>query len=70
MSDTQVFALEGVACGGCISALQEAFDNSDLKVDPVFSLEQKTLTVTSDVTAEEVIALVKAAGYGATLQGE
>lgn len=70
MSDTQLFALEGVACGGCISALQEAFDNSGLDVKAEFSLEQKTVTVTGEVAADTVIGLIRTAGYGATLLAE
>jgi copper chaperone len=54
-----------IKCGGCIAAvtphLQEAVGEGNWSVD--ISVPEKILSVTTEKSKEEIIAVVKTAGY-------
>lgn len=66
MADTRVFDLKGVMCGGCTSAIQDAFDASEFQINAQFDLDSKTVTLTAEASDDEIVLLVEAAGYEAT----
>ncbi len=67
MPCTYQLQLDGVACGGCIAVIQQAFDDSQRVKSAEFNLDARTASVTTELTPQLLIELVTAAGYGASL---
>jgi copper ion binding protein len=66
--DRQVFAVEGMSCEGCVSAVKTALSELPGVESVDVSLEKKQAVVVGSpdqVSAQAVIAAIEAAGYQA-----
>ncbi|MFI3256357.1 MAG: cation transporter, partial [Psittacicella sp.] len=65
MSKKVYLALSGVTCASCIATINKGLKNND-KIDYYeLSLADKTATIESSLSTEEVIGAIKSIGYGA-----
>ena len=60
---TQTFTVTGMTCGHCVSSVTEEVSALPGVSDVDVVLESGALTVTGDVTREQVAAAVDEAGY-------
>ena len=58
--------VEGMKCGGCVSAVEDAIKQVAGVSGVTVSLEDKQASVQGTATTEALIAAVQAAGYSAT----
>jgi len=64
MSNIKLY-VEGMNCGGCVSSIQDA-----LAIDPAISevsieLDNKTVSLATEKSIDEVLSLLQDAGYEA-----
>lgn len=59
------FHVPGMSCGHCTDAIKKEIAGLDATADMTTDLEQKTVTVTTARSSNEVVAAIKAAGYDA-----
>ncbi len=65
MSDPIRLSIAGMACAGCVSAVENALKEVPGVEDAVVNLGERTATVTGEVSAEALIEAVRKAGYNA-----
>ncbi len=68
MSKTQVFEVKNMKCGGCTAAAESAVTALDGVESASFDLESATGTVVGDVDPQQVVDVLTAAGYPASLK--
>ena len=61
------FSIEGMKCGGCVSAIEKALNELGDVENIQVSLEQHQATVSSSRSAEEIAQAITAAGFPATI---
>ncbi|VVO40848.1 heavy-metal-associated domain-containing protein [Pseudomonas fluorescens] len=61
----QVFNVQGMSCGHCVKAITQALQAKDPAASVRIDLAAKEVGVESALTADQVIALISAAGYEA-----
>jgi Cu+-exporting ATPase len=65
MSEPIRLSIAGMACAGCVSAVENALKEVPGVEDAVVNLGERTATVSGEVAAEALIEAVKKAGYNA-----
>lgn len=60
------FSLSGVKCAGCVRSLEKGLQAAAAINDYSVNFADRSLTVSSDVSVEEIIAAIEQVGYGAT----
>ncbi|VAW94794.1 Lead, cadmium, zinc and mercury transporting ATPase; Copper-translocating P-type ATPase [hydrothermal vent metagenome] len=60
------FSIEGMKCGGCVSAVETALNELGNVDDIKVSLEQHQVTVSSSRAADEIAQAITAAGFPAS----
>ena len=65
MSEPIRLSIAGMACAGCVSAVENALKEVSGVEDAVVNLGERTATVTGSASAETLIEAVKKAGYDA-----
>ncbi|WP_426134713.1 heavy-metal-associated domain-containing protein [Pseudomonas sp. PWP3-1b2] len=63
----QVFSVEGMTCGHCVGAVTQAVKGQDPAASVEVDLAAKTVSVESQLSAEQVIGLITEEGYSARL---
>ncbi|WP_439863303.1 heavy-metal-associated domain-containing protein [Pseudomonas antarctica] len=63
----QVFSVEGMTCGHCVGAVTQAVKSQDPVASVEVDLAAKTVSVESQLSAEQVIGLITEEGYSARL---
>lgn len=66
MSNTLIFDVKNMKCGGCTAAAQSAVIKLDGVQSASFDLDSATGTVVGDVDPQQVIDALTAEGYPAT----
>lgn len=68
-SETQIrhFALQGVACAGCVRTIEKAMGAQDTIEAFSINFADRSAAVQSAESPEKIISLIEAAGYGAVL---
>lgn len=67
MSDQNIqLSIPNMACGGCASSVRGALDNLPGVDSAITNLDDRTVSVTGDVSVDELIEAIKAAGYSAS----
>jgi len=59
-------SIPNMACGGCESSVKSALDNLPGVNSAITNLGNRTVSVTGDVSVDELIEAIKVAGYTAT----
>ena len=67
MTHEYQFNLQGVSCGGCIKAIETRLEASGQVALAQFDLPNRTVVIKSAASADEIIQLIRDAGYDATL---
>ncbi len=62
------FNLQGVSCGGCIKAIETRLETSGQVASAQFDLPTRTVVINSAASADEIIQLIRDAGYDASIQ--
>ncbi|MGO4000598.1 MULTISPECIES: heavy-metal-associated domain-containing protein [Pseudomonas] len=65
----QVFNVQGMSCGHCVRAITQVLQAEDPAASVRVDLAAKEVGVESRLTAEQVISLISAEGYGVQLAG-
>ena len=65
----QVFNVQGMSCGHCVRAITQVLQAEDPAASVRIDLAAKEVGVESRLTAEQVISLISAEGYGVQLAG-
>lgn len=63
----QVFSVEGMTCGHCVRAVTQAVHSQDPAASVNVNLAAKEVGVESQLSDEQVIALITEEGYSAKL---
>ncbi|WP_415911946.1 heavy metal translocating P-type ATPase [Neptuniibacter sp. QD37_11] len=58
-------SLQGVKCAGCVRSLEKGLQQADVIEDFAVNFADRSLSVSSKSSVEQVIAAVESAGYGA-----
>ena len=67
MSDQNIqLSIPNMACSGCASSVKGALDNLPGVDSAITNLDDRTVSVTGDVSVDELIEAIKAAGYSAS----
>ena len=64
-----VFSVPGIKCNGCVATITDTLATTQ-QTNPVIShfevnLENKTVSVDSSLTADDIIKIIKSAGFDA-----
>ncbi|MGV6860174.1 MAG: heavy-metal-associated domain-containing protein [Putridiphycobacter sp.] len=63
MKNQNTYTVEGMTCGHCKKSVETNLEKLELVEEAVVNLEEKTVTVSGDVTAEIVKDTVNKLGY-------
>lgn len=63
MKNQNTYTVEGMTCGHCKKSVETNLEKLELVEEAVVNLEEKTVTVSGDVTAEIVKETVNKLGY-------
>lgn len=61
----QVFNVEGMTCGHCVSAVTKAVLREDAQAEVKVDLAQKQVSVKSELPSEQILELIREEGYEA-----
>jgi len=61
----QVFNVEGMTCGHCVSAVTKAVQREDAQAEVKVDLAQKQVSVKSELPSEQILELIREEGYEA-----
>ena len=62
---TSTFKINGMTCGGCAGRIQRALLAEDADARVEINLREKLVHVTSKASADELLEVIKDAGYAA-----
>lgn len=65
--EKQIFTVSNMNCNGCVSNIKQALEADKRVANIDFELTKKLVTVSGDLTPEEVAGIIQEAGYDASI---
>ena len=60
------FQVSEMSCGHCVATIEKAITTEDPSASVQADLDERTISVTSSLSADEVVQVLDKAGYAAT----
>ena len=67
MNNTIRLSIPAMKCNGCVAAIEKALADEKSVTEAVVDLASKSAVLTSTVSADVVLGVIKAAGFDASL---